>query len=290
MPPLAPVDRLPPPWRTAGRPLFIGVVHLLPLPGSARWGGDFDAVLDRAMADALAYARGGTDALIVENFGDAPFAKLAAGPETVAAMCAAGRAVREALADAGRDALPLGFNVLRNDARAALALCAAAEGAFIRVNVHTGSAWTDQGLIEGDAHGTARYRARVCPKALIFADVHVKHARPAAVGQTIEEAAHDARDRGLADALIVTGNATGASTDLDEIARVRNACPEALLFVGSGVTAENVGECLRCGADGCIVGSTCERGGRAGSAVEESRVAALREAMSRQLLPPTVIR
>jgi membrane complex biogenesis BtpA family protein len=279
MPLPAPADRILPPWLTAGRPLFIGVVHLLPLPGSARWGGDFDAVLDRAMADALAYARGGTDALIVENFGDAPFAKLAVGPETVAAMCAAGRAVREALADADRAALPLGYNVLRNDARAALALCAAAEGAFVRVNVHTGSAWTDQGLIEGDAHGTAQYRRRVCPCALIFADVHVKHAQPAGPGQTIEEAAHDTRDRGLAEALIVTGSETGQSADLAAIARVRRACPETLLLVGSGVTTENVANCLRNGADGCIVGSACERGGRAGNAVEEARVAALREAM-----------
>ncbi len=263
----------------SGRPVFIGVVHLLPLPGAVRWAGDFDAVLDRAMADALAYVRGGADAIIIENFGDTPFARQAAGPETAAGMCAAGRAVREALADVGCAALPVGFNVLRNDPRAALALCATADGAFIRVNVHTGAAWTDQGLIEGDAHGTSLYRQRVCPGALIFADVHVKHARPAAVGQTIEEAAHDARDRGHADALIVTGTATGASTDLDEIARVRRACPEFPLFVGSGVDVESAAGCLRAGADGVIVGSACERGGRAGQAVEDSRVAAVRDAL-----------
>ncbi len=269
-----------PPWLAAtGTRAFIGVIHLLPLPGSARWAGDFDAVLARARADALAYVRGGADALIVENFGDAPFDKLAGGPETVAAMCAAGRYVREALADVGRVGLPLGFNVLRNDPRAALALCATAGGAFIRVNVHTGAAWTDQGLIEGDAHGTVRYRGRVCPAAMIFADVHVKHARPAAVGQTIEEVAHDARDRGLADALIVTGSATGESTDLDEIARVRRACPDAPLFVGSGVTPANAAASLRAGASGVIVGSACERDGKAGSPVEEARVTALRRAL-----------
>lgn len=271
-----------PPWLTARNTrLFIGVVHLLPLPGSARWAGDFEAVLAQAKADALAYARGGADALIVENFGDTPFAKLAGGPETAAAMCAAGREVRAALADAGFAELPVGFNVLRNDPRVALALCATAGGAFIRVNVHTGAAWTDQGLIEGDAHGTVRYRERVCPAALIFADIHVKHARPAAVGQTIEEAAHDARDRGMTDALIVTGQATGESTDLDEIARVRRACPDAPLFVGSGVTPANAAECLRAGASGVIVGSACERDGRAGNPVEEARVAALREALDR---------
>jgi membrane complex biogenesis BtpA family protein len=100
-------------------------------------------VLRRALEDARAYRRGGAHALVVENFGDVPFTKGCVGPETVAAMAAAGRAIR---AEVG---LPLGFNVLRNDARAALALCAACGGTFIRVNVHTGAMLTDQGLIEG---------------------------------------------------------------------------------------------------------------------------------------------
>ena len=87
-------------------------------------------------------------------------------------MAAAGRAVRAAVK------LPLGFNVLRNDPRAGLALCAACAGSFVRVNVHTGAMLTDQGLIEGNAYDTLRYRRQICPSAQIFADVHVKHAVP----------------------------------------------------------------------------------------------------------------
>ena len=40
---------------------------------------------------------------------------------------------------------------LRNDAKSALAIAAAANLDFIRVNVHTGAYLTDQGLIEGEA-------------------------------------------------------------------------------------------------------------------------------------------
>src|SRR5215212_5017525 len=40
--------------RRAG--LVVGAVHLRPLPGSPRWGGDFAAVLERARADLLALA------------------------------------------------------------------------------------------------------------------------------------------------------------------------------------------------------------------------------------------
>src|SRR6266446_8516887 len=151
---------------------LIGVIHLRPLPGSPRWRGHLEAVLELAVKDAQAYERGGAHALFVENFGDVPFTKTSVGPETVAAMTAAGRAVRAAVK------LPIGFNVLRNDAQAALAVCAACGGSFIRVNVHTGAMLTDQGLIEGNAYETVRYRERICPEVSIFADVHVKHAVP----------------------------------------------------------------------------------------------------------------
>ncbi|MGH7161872.1 MAG: BtpA/SgcQ family protein, partial [Planctomycetota bacterium] len=59
----------------------LGVVHLLPLPGSPRYAGGIDAVVARAVKDARAYAAGGADAVIVENYGDAPFFKADLPPE-----------------------------------------------------------------------------------------------------------------------------------------------------------------------------------------------------------------
>jgi len=60
--------------------VFIGVVHLSPLPGSPRWSGSMEGVLTRAQEDALALAEGGADAVVVENFGDAPFSTGPVGP------------------------------------------------------------------------------------------------------------------------------------------------------------------------------------------------------------------
>lgn len=256
--------------------LLIGVIHLPPLPGSPRWplsGASFDQVLGRAWEDAEAYAENGADAVIVENFGDAPFSPGTVSPETVAAMAVAGQAVRTALA--GRAAL--GFNVLRNDARAALALCAACGGEFLRVNVLTGAAWTDQGLIQGDAHGLLRARRVLAPEVTILADVHVKHAHPApgAANLPIGEAARDTVERGLADGLIVSGVGTGAATDPGDVERVRRACPSTPVFVGSGVSPENVRDLLARGARGVIVGSALMRDGRAGQPVEPARVQGL---------------
>lgn len=251
--------------------ILIGVIHLKPLPGAPRWKGEMGAVVDAAVADARAYERGGAHAVCVENFGDIPFTKGPVGPETVAAMAVAGAAVRDAVR------LPLGFNVLRNDACAGLALCAACGGCFIRVNVHTGAMLTDQGLIEGNAHATVRYRARVAPGAEILADVHVKHAVP--VGNwTLEVSAWDTLQRGLADALIVSGVGTGQPAAVEDLQRLRRACPQARLLVGSGVEAGSVARYLPL-ADGFIVASSLKRGGKLENPVDVRRVAALAKAI-----------
>ncbi len=253
------------------RKILIGVVHLKPLPGSPRWRGDLTANLKSAVADAQAYERGGAHAVFIENFGDVPFTKSAVGPETIAAMSALGCAVRAAVK------IPLGFNVLRNDARAALALCAACGGSFIRVNVLSGAMLTDQGIIEGDAYATLRYRQTIVPDAQIFADVHVKHAVP--LGDwTLEDAAHDTLDRGLADALIISGVGTGQAADPDDVRRVRAACPSARILLGSGVNCENAAQFLPY-ADGFIVGSSLKTGGKVANPVDPKRVAALARVM-----------
>jgi len=248
--------------------LLIGVVHLKPLPGSPRWEGDMNALIKAALADARAYAEGGADAVVVENFGDVPFTKGALAPETIAAMARAGAAVREAID------LPIGFNALRNDARAGLALCAACDGQFIRVNVHSGAMLTDQGLIEGRAHDTLRERQRLCPQVKILADVHVKHATPLG-SESLEDAAKDTVERGLADGLIVSGRGTGQATDPETASRVHQACPMTPVFIGSGASLETIGD-MPSSVRGVIVGSSLKRRGQLDNPVDVERVEKLR--------------
>jgi len=251
---------------------LVGVVHLKPLPGSPRWGGSMAAVIHSAVADALAYQRGGATAVIIENFGDVPFTKGRVPAETIAAMAVVGQAVRDAIK------LPIGFNLLRNDPLSALALCAACGGDFIRVNVHAGAMLTDQGLIEGEAFATLRRRRELgLEHVAILADVHVKHAVPLG-GQSLADAAKDTHERGLAEGLIVSGFGTGRPTATADVRVVCEACPGAVVLLGSGVTAANVGQ-YRPFADGFIVGSSLKRGGRLGAPVDARRVAALRRAI-----------
>lgn len=252
---------------------LIGVVHLGATPGAPRYAGSMDPLIERAVADARALASGGCDALIVENFGDVPFFAGSVPPETVAAMALAVAEVRRAAA------LPVGVNVLRNDARSALALCAATGAAFLRVNVHTGAAATDQGTIEGRAAETLRERARLAPEAAILADVHVKHATPLG-GESIGDAARDALERGLADGVIVTGRATGRAPDVAVLTEVREHVGAAPLYVGSGLDDSNAAALLAV-ADGAIVGTWLKREGRVANPVDEARVARLRAACDR---------
>ncbi len=231
---------------------LIGMVHLPPLPGSARARLPMTRITEQAVTEARLLARAGFDAVIVENFGDAPFAAEGVSAETVAAMAVVVDHVVRACG------VPVGVNVLRNDALAAMGIAAAAGAAFIRVNVLSGVYATDQGLITGRASEVLERRARVAPLVKIAADVHVKHATPISQPD-IALAAEETAYRAGADALIVSGAATGAPTDLDAVRRVVEAVPDRPVWIGSGVTAETVAEFLHI-ADAVIVGTSLKRG------------------------------
>jgi len=254
------------------RPLLIGVVHLLATPGAPRFAGDLEAVLHRAAEDARALLRGGCDALLVENLGDVPYFPGRVPPETVAAMALALRRVRETAPDA-----QVGVNVLRNDARAGLGLAAATGAGFLRVNVHTGVAVGDQGLLVGRAARTLRTRARLCPGVSLLCDVHVKHASPLG-RETAAEATRDLVQRGLADVLVVTGAATGRAPAPEHVAEVREAAGNAPVLIGSGLQPDGA-EALLEHADGAIVGTWLKRDGRIDEPVDVERVALVRSAL-----------
>ncbi len=256
----------PRPFLGLHRPL-IGVVHLAALPGAPRHRGGLEGVIARAVADAGSLAAVGVDALLVENYGDAPFWKDRVPPETVAALTAAALAVRAAAPH-----VPLGINCLRNDALAALGIAAATGAAFVRVNVLTGAMLTDQGVIEGRAAEVARLRAALCPRVSIAADVLVKHAVPLAPTD-VARAAADLAGRGGADAVIVTGAHTAGAVDEGRVRAVRAAAGPRPVLLGSGVRAENVAELLAV-ADGAVVGSALKRAGRAENRVDRRRAAA----------------
>lgn len=248
---------------------LIGVVHLPALPGDPGYrAGGFAGAYARAWTDAEALVAGGVVGLIVENFGSAPFVKGSVGDRTPPQQAAALALVCERSKQLG---VPVGVNCLRNDAHTALGIAAACGLDFIRVNVHTGAYVTDQGLIEGEAASTLRQRELLGARAVqIWADVLVKHATPLAPLEP-ETATHDCIDRGLADAVIVTGAATGAPVDVALLERVRGAASGRPVVIGSGLGLGNA-QALLPHADAAIVGTWFKRGGVVREPVDPKRV------------------
>jgi len=252
---------------------LIGVIHLPPLPGSPRYGGRLDALVDGVSRDAEALNAAAFDGVIIENFGDTPFFPDRVPPVTVATMTRCAVAVRNAAPE-----MRLGINVLRNDVGAALSIAAAlGDTAMVRANIHIAARVTDQGVIEGRAHETLRLRRELgLDKTQLWSDVDVKHSA-ALEGQprSIFELTKETLGRGLADAVLVTGTGTGSSVDDDAVTTALRAADGAPVYAASGVVPEAL-EALMRNRDGhhltgVIVGSWLRADGRAGGAVDPDR-------------------
>jgi hypothetical protein len=254
---------------------IIGVVHLLPLPTSPRWGGSLKTVIDRAEQEAAALAAGGVDGLIIENFFDAPFAKDQVDPVVVSAMSLIVQRIMTLVP------LPVGINVLRNDAKSAMAIATCVGAQFIRVNVLTGVMATDQGLIEGQAHQLLRYRRELGSDVKILADVLVKHARPLG-SPNLTTAVQETIERGLADGIILSGWATGSPPSFEDLELAINAAKGVPVFIGSGASWENIPQLIQA-ANGVIVASSLKRGGAVENRVDPIRVSRFVEAMRRSV-------
>ena len=252
---------------------LVGVIHLPALPGAPAHRETMDAIVDGAVRDTEHLASAGFDAVLIENFGDVPFFRDAVPPETIASMAVIGDAVRRA------SKLPLGINVLRNDAVAALAIAVATQARFVRVNVLVGARVTDQGIVQSDAARIARVRASLGARDIaLLADVDVKHSAPLAP-LPVDDEALEAHERAAADVLVVTGSRTGASAERDTVLSVKHVTG-APVWLGSGVTAETLDDWLEI-ADGVIVGSALRANGRAGGRIDLDRARRFAQARTR---------
>ncbi|MEB3827524.1 photosystem I biogenesis protein BtpA [Phormidium sp. CCY1219] len=258
---------------------IIGVVHLLPLPTSARWGGSLSTVIDRAEREATALASGGVDGIIVENFFDAPFTNAQVDPAVVSAMTLIVDRLMNLVT------VPIGINVLRNDAQSGLAIASCVGAKFIRVNVLTGVMATDQGVIEGQAHQLLRYRRELGSDVKIFADVLVKHARPLSA-PNLTTAVQETIERGLADGVILSGWATGSPPSLEDLELATAAAKGTPVFIGSGANWENIPTLMQA-ANGVIVCSSLKRHGKLDRPIDPIRVSQFVEATRRCLNPQT---
>lgn len=246
-------------------PRIIGVVHLLPLPGSPGFAGSLDGVIVRAIEDGKAYRDGGVDGVIVENFGDVPFSAGQVHPVTVAAITRAAVELKREFSE-----MHFGINVLRNDAESALSIAHVTGAEFIRVNVHVGAVVADQGIIQGKAYETLRLRKSLDSGVQILADIDVKHSAQIGAYDIMVQAA-DAMERGLADAIVVSGSRTGVAVDTEQLRKLRRGFPGAKIVIGSGANSRNV-KLLFKYADSIIVGTSVKKEGKTSNPVDPKRL------------------
>ena len=232
------------------RPFVIGMVHARPLPGSYRYGEySMDEVIERAKEEAKLLEASGVDGLQIENMWDFPYAKGEdIGPETVAGLTAVAREVKNSVD------IPIGINCHLNGGLQALAVAEAVGAEWIRVFSWVNGYISNVGYVEGIASQVMDLKKRLGSDSIkVLADIMVKHGSHEIAGdRTLAERYEDA-ELYQADGVIVTGTETGSSPSPESVEKLQGDS-ELPLFVGSGLTADNIGDYFDY-IDGCIVGS-----------------------------------
>ncbi len=249
------------------RPPLIAMIHIEALPGTPAYQGDLTAVIQQAAAEARLLTSLGVDALMIENMHDTPYLNRKVGPEIISAMTAAALAVRAASPD-----LPCGIQVLAGANKEALSIALTAGFQFIRAEGFVFSHIADEGLMNSDAASLLRYRKSIgADHIAVFTDIKKKHSAHA-ITQDVDlaetaKAAVFYRSNGL----IITGTATGAAAQPEDVKAVKNACPNQPVLIGSGVNPQNIAD-YAAYADGFIVGSYLKKDGRWAEKIDPDRV------------------
>jgi hypothetical protein len=255
---------------------IIGVLHVPALPGTPRNQLSLAEIREWVTRDAEAYWAAGVsslavDAMLLENFGDAPYYPERVPAETVAFLTALACHVRS------KFDLPLGINVLRSDGESALAIAAASGAEFIRVATYSGARAADQSSLLGNAHRIQRLKHALGCNVMIFADVLIRRSVTPMGSRAIEDVVEDTNERALADAVIITGPETDTPPDMVPLQTARMAAKGALVFAGSGAREVTIPSILEI-VDGAIVGSAFKVDGVVTNPVDAARVRRLMDA------------
>lgn len=252
---------------------IVGVVHLLPLPGSPKYQGHLDAIVDRSLKEVQLLDQGGVHGIIIENFNDDPFSTIEISKQQLGLMAAILTLARREVN------IPIGVNVHFNDWEAEIALAFSCRAQFVRIEVFVDTVVTTSGIVQPCCAEVTRFRKSlgVTDQISILADIHPKYSKNL-LPTSLKESALMAQNA-MADAIIVTGESTGIETPLEDIRGVKEVIDLPVL-AGSGITAENVNETLAI-ADGVIVGSAFKVNGNVHNDVSLDRIKQFMNAVKR---------
>jgi len=242
----------------------IGMIHVGALPGTPASRSTMRELEALAVAECRMYRDGGVHGIAIENMHDVPYLKGSVGPEITAAMTIIARAVK---AESG---LPCGIQILAGANQEAVAVAHAASLDFVRVEGYAFAHVADEGIIESSAASLLRYRRAIgAERVQVWADVKKKHSSHAITADVDIGETAAAAEFMRADAVIVTGAATGEEPSDAAIVSVRRHC-RLPVYLGSGITADNLAGFFH--ASGFIVGSYFKKEGRWNETVDPARV------------------
>jgi membrane complex biogenesis BtpA family protein len=246
----------------------IGMIHVGALPGTPASRRSLPEIIKIAALEARIYCEAGLDGVAVENMHDVPYLRGAAvGPEIVAGMTAVSLAVKAEFNGV------VGIQILAAANREALAVALAASLDWVRVEGFAFTHVADEGLIDSCAAELLRYRRQIgAEKIQVWADIKKKHASHAITADVSLGETAEAVEFMRADALVVTGTATGKPPSRADVVEAK-AHSKLPIIIGSGVDADNF-EQFAPVADAFIIGSTFKKGGRWDGPVDAARVRA----------------
>lgn len=250
---------------------ILGMVHLGKLAGQKGYVSD-DYVIEHAVADILAWQKGGIHGLIIENWQE----------DSLSATISEVRLhslLRVVYALKPHIRVPFGVNVLNNDYRAAYILAENSGADFVQFDVLVDSvvsnftynivAKKNPFSIRVDIDDVRRCAAEFKLSDLpILAGIHPKHYHMLDRTKTIEQSAIEAETYGVGG--IVITKATGVAPTTRVFKEVKNVVTTPL-GVGSGLTAVNAPVVLPF-VDFAIVGTFAKENGITDNPVDIVRV------------------
>lgn len=243
---------------------IIAMCHMHPMPGDPYYDREkgMDYVCEKARADLLALQDGGVDGVLFSNEFSLPYLT-DVRTITVAAMA---NVIGELKDDIK---IPFGVNVLW-DAKRSIDLAVATGAKFVR-EIFTGVYASDFGLWNTNSGETVRHQYEIAGEDVKLLFNIVPEAANYMADRDIVQIAKTTVFNCNPDGLCVSGLTAGSETDTQVLKRVKDAVPDTVVFVNTGVRQSNVGQQLAI-ADAAIVGTSFKVDGKFKNGVDKKRV------------------
>ncbi len=251
---------------------IIAMLHLPAMPGRPRHDRALGMrhLVETVERDLEALQAAGVDGFLFCNEADLPY-QMRVGPEVAAGMAAVIGQVRDLITR------PFGVDLVW-DPMSSLAVARATGASFVR-EVFTGVFESDLGMMQPDFGAIAAYREQIGASGVaMFSNITPEFA--SSIGsRSIAARAQSAAYLGV-DAILISGQLTGTSTQTAELMEAKEAVPDMPVLANTGVREETVDEILAI-ADGVFVGTSLKRDGITWNPVDPERAGRFMSAANR---------